>query len=200
MALPKHRYTKRTDSSTMTGLPFPQIFPRNSSISRARGQAFPPVKLPVLSATYPSTPSLPSAKAGTDSPGVPPPHSAPPASPDPTPAENENARYGVRDQDIVLILAVTTRNADVGSSSSIQTSRQSTSFARSSTRRNSSLDRDSASLPASSLSSARTVGQGLSRTSTVASRTSDSSYASIVASMPGLSSPPASSDSAGAVI
>ena len=196
MALPKHRSKKRTQSSTMTGPTFPQ----NSSETRAspeQGASIPPMELPVLSATHPSLLSVPSAKAPTDSVGVPPPQSAPPASPDPTPAENENARYGNCDHDIVLNLAITTRNADIESSSSIQTSRQSTGLARSSTQTRNSLHRDSASLPASSFSSTRTVRSGLSSTSAVVPQASDSSYASLVASITGLSSSPTSSDSAG---
>ena len=194
MVLPKHRSAKRTRISSLTGSPLSQ----NASQTRVTSEpeaSTSLVELPVLSATSQSTPSPASAKASTNLVDLPPPQSVPPALRDPTPAENENARYEDCGQEVVVNVATTTRDADTEISSSLQISRQSATLARLSTQGRGSLDLDGASLPASSFSSIKSVGQGLS--STAVPQASVSSYASVVASMAGLSTMTTSSASTG---
>ncbi len=193
MALPKHRSAKRVLTSTMSG----SGFSTRSSLTReaSEPEASSSVeKLPLSSATYQATPSSSLPKAPAYLPGVLPAQSALPAPPAPTHEENESVRYEPCDQDIVVVdPAITTREAG---SPSILTSGESASLvALSSQEVSAPLDLDGASLPASRLSSIKTLARDLS--STVATQASVSSYAGLVASLTGVSTTTASSRSTG---
>lgn len=194
MALPKHRSGMRIDSSTMTEFRFSPNSSRTQATSEAEASIF-LEKLPLLSASYPSTPSPPSANAPANVMGVPSPQSVPPALSEPSPTDNEKTRYGVCGEDAVVNVAITTHDAGTVSSSFSQVSSESTSLARLPTQNVSSLNLDDASLPASKILSIKTLGRGLS--TTAIPQTSVSSYTSIVVSMTSLSALTPSSGSAG---
>ena len=194
LALPTHRSAKRVDNSTMTGSRFSPTSSETQATSDAETSAS-PEKLPLLSASYQSTPSPPSVRAPANILGVPPSQSVPPALPEPNPTENDEARYGGCDQDVTVNPAMTTHNAGIVSSSSRAISGESASLARLPVQSVSWLDLDVASLPASKFSSIKTLGRGLS--TTVVPQANVTSYASILASMTGLLASTASSGSAG---
>ncbi len=218
MALPKHRSAKRSRISTMTRSPFPPNSPEMQATSKAKARPGSEIP-PLLSATHQSTPNSPTAsalanqpgtpafshttpgppaaKAPANSPGTPPLQSAPPEPPDPKPMENESVQNEDCNQDIVVNLAITTRNADTDLSPSVPTSREPASLAPLPTQkiRVSSSDLHEASSPASNLSGVKTVTRLLP--SAAITPASASSYASFVASVMGLPTTTASSGSAG---
>lgn len=194
MALPKYRSRKRIHSSTMTE----SRFSPNSSRSQATSEAEASTsleKLPLLSASYQSTPSPRSANAPANVMGVPSPQSISPALSEPNPTDNEKARYGGCGEDAVVNVAITTHDASTVSSSFSQISGESASLARLPTQNVSSLNLNDTSVPASKSSSIKTLGRGLS--TTVIPQASVSSYNSIVVSMTGLLALTPSSGSAG---
>ena len=194
MALPKHRSAKRSHSPTTTGSRFSTQFSETRATSEPEGTS-PLEDLPLISATYQSTPNPPLAKAPAHISGALPSQSALPAPPEPDHAENETAGYQPCDQDIVANPGVTTRDAGFDHSPSILMSSDSASLAPLPSQRVSSFDVDEASLPASSYSSIETVGRD--RSSTVISQARVSNYASLTESTTGLPTTTASSPSGG---